>query len=231
MEIFVIRHGETMWNREHRLQGRTDIPLNDAGLAGARIASEALRHIHFDHVFSSPLARAYKTAEIICQYRKDLTIETCDDIKEISFGIGEGLNLSDDNTNDKETLKNLQKIRDWFHDPDTSKPLPGGESVPQIKARLQHFIDTQILPNEDKYHKVLIASHGGIVRGIEAIVKNLDDSDFWKGPIVPNCGALVLSLNNGHLKINRTVDLINKDEASDGLAEFHDVEDDTDIDN
>jgi len=231
MEIFVVRHGETMWNREHRLQGCTDIPLNDAGLAGARIAAEALHHIHFDHVYSSPLARAYKTAEIICQGRKDLTIESCEDIKEISFGVGEGLNLSADPEADKDTQKKLQKIRDWFQNPDTSKPLPGGESVSQIKARLQHFIDTEIYTNEDKYRKILITSHGGIVRGFEAIVKGLDDADFWKGPIVPNCGALVLSLKDGKLEIKRTLDLINKIEASEGLTEYHDDEDDADPDN
>ena len=55
MEIYMIRHGETMWNQQHRLQGRKDIPLNDVGLAGARIAAEALKDIHFDRVFSSPL--------------------------------------------------------------------------------------------------------------------------------------------------------------------------------
>ncbi len=221
MEIFVVRHGETMWNAEHRLQGCTDIPLNDAGLAGARIASEALRHIHFDHVFSSPLIRAYKTAEIICQNRKDLTIDVCEDIKEISFGICEGLNLSSDSDSDRDSQKKLKLIKDWFLNPDTAKTLPGGESVSEIKSRLNHFLAVNIYPNESTYRKILITSHGGIVRGLEAIVRNLDDSDFWKGPIVPNCGALVLSLKDGKLTIKRTIDLINKEEASEGLAEYH----------
>lgn len=221
MEIFVVRHGETMWNAEHRLQGCTDIPLNDAGLAGARIASEALRHIHFDHVYSSPLIRAYKTAEIICQNRKQLSIEICEDIKEISFGICEGLSLDYDYDSNKDTQSKLNMIKAWFQNPDSAKPLPGGESVSEIKERLNHFLDANIYPNEDRFHKILITTHGGIVRGLEAIVKNLDDSDFWKGPIIQNCGAMVLSLKDGKLLMKRSIDLINKEEASEGLAEYH----------
>ena len=63
--IYVVRHGQTDWNIEHRIQGHQDIPLNDKGVEEANFLKDELSDIDFDLVFSSPLKRAYKTAEII----------------------------------------------------------------------------------------------------------------------------------------------------------------------
>ena len=65
MEIYIVRHGETVWNKKKLLQGRTDIELSDKGRELARITGENLRDTHFDMVFSSPLKRAYETASLI----------------------------------------------------------------------------------------------------------------------------------------------------------------------
>ena len=70
MVIYVIRHGETDWNTKHWLQGTTDIPLNRNGIEVAEITSEALKGIPFDVIFSSPLKRAYQTAEIMKRERQ-----------------------------------------------------------------------------------------------------------------------------------------------------------------
>lgn len=65
MRIFLIRHGETDWNRQGRFQGREDIPLNETGMEQARLCGEALKGEHFAAVITSPLRRARKTGEII----------------------------------------------------------------------------------------------------------------------------------------------------------------------
>ncbi|MGD6802815.1 histidine phosphatase family protein [Rossellomorea aquimaris] len=62
--IYVIRHGETDWNREGRLQGRNGVPLNSRGLDQAKELNSVLRNINFDYVYSSPQGRAVQTAEI-----------------------------------------------------------------------------------------------------------------------------------------------------------------------
>ena len=63
--LYIVRHGETDWNREHRIQGHIDIPLNDQGKLDAANAKEKLKDVKFDVVFSSPLSRAIETAKII----------------------------------------------------------------------------------------------------------------------------------------------------------------------
>ena len=133
MKIYFIRHGETQWNRMHKLQGRSDIPLNDAGLAGARIASRALLDVPFDLALSSPLARAYKTAEIIAEPH-GLTPHRVDLLKEMSFGTFEGTELETENP-DPSLEEKRQALRHWFEHPSGTVRLPEGENVRDVKDR------------------------------------------------------------------------------------------------
>lgn len=68
-EIYIVRHGETDWNRQGRLQGQEDIPLNGTGRAQAQACGKALAGVGFCRIFTSPLSRARETAEIIAQYQ------------------------------------------------------------------------------------------------------------------------------------------------------------------
>ena len=90
MMLYIVRHGETDWNREHKVQGRTDIPLNDYGRRLARETAEGMKDIPIDLCFTSPLLRAKETAQIILEGRN---VPLCDEerIQEISFGRYEGL--------------------------------------------------------------------------------------------------------------------------------------------
>ena len=81
MEVYIIRHGKTDWNKECRFQGAKDIPLNEEGREAARKLGERLKDVHFDAVFSSPLSRAYETACIVAN-----SAEKCNLLTEISFG-------------------------------------------------------------------------------------------------------------------------------------------------
>ncbi|MDE5966403.1 MAG: histidine phosphatase family protein, partial [Lachnospiraceae bacterium] len=89
MEIYIVRHGETLWNRDKKLQGSTDIELSDYGRYLAIETGKNLSHVHFDRVFSSPLKRAYETACLIRPQQKNEII-TDDRIRELNFGIYEG---------------------------------------------------------------------------------------------------------------------------------------------
>ena len=92
MMMYIVRHGETDWNRMRRVQGHTDIALNDYGRLLARETAEGMKGIHLDLCYTSPLSRARETAQIILGDRQ---IPVYDDprIEEISFGRYEGLKI------------------------------------------------------------------------------------------------------------------------------------------
>ena len=73
--LYILRHGKTDWNAAHKLQGKTDIPLNEEGINMAHDAAKECRDIHFDVCYSSPLIRAKQTAEIVLEGR-DIPIIT-----------------------------------------------------------------------------------------------------------------------------------------------------------
>ena len=85
-----MRHGRTDWNQQRRIQGRTDIPLNDEGREMARKAAEEYKDVHFDVCYCSPLIRAKETAQLLLEGR-NVPIIFDDRLKEMSFGIYEGV--------------------------------------------------------------------------------------------------------------------------------------------
>ena len=104
MKIYLIRHGETSWNTLGRLQGRTDIELNENGIRLAKITGEKLKDVHFDLAIASPLKRAYETAGLVLGDR-NIPILTDERIEEISFGEWEGLCCR------RENYQTLQQVR------------------------------------------------------------------------------------------------------------------------
>ena len=90
MKLYMVRHGETDWNKAKKVQGRADIPLNAYGRELAEKTAEGLRGIPFDLAYTSPLSRAKETAQIVLQGRKTPLIEE-PRIQEICFGDYEGI--------------------------------------------------------------------------------------------------------------------------------------------
>jgi probable phosphoglycerate mutase len=91
--ICIIRHGETDWNLEKRIQGHTDIPLNDTGRAQALAMAFAAAHQHFHAIYSSDLQRAWETAEALA-LREDHQVKTLPQLRERHFGIFQGLTVA-----------------------------------------------------------------------------------------------------------------------------------------
>lgn len=88
--LYIMRHGRTDWNVRQKLQGRTDIPLNDEGRAMAEKAREEYRETPLDLCYCSPLSRAEETARIVLTGR-DIPIIRDDRLREMSFGAFEGI--------------------------------------------------------------------------------------------------------------------------------------------
>lgn len=196
MDIYIIRHGETDWNKAGRVQGQTDIELNAYGIELAELTAAALEQegVRFDRVYTSPLKRAVRTAEILC--RKSSVKPIVDSrITEISFGEAEGVTFRELASNPE--YKN-QLLR--FKAPEQFKATNGAESFETVFARTQDFLTNELLPLENKAQKVLVSCHGGIARSLLMNITNLPLSQYWEIK-EPNCAVNLVRLQDGKFSV------------------------------
>ena len=152
--LFVFRHGETDWNREGRLQGHTDTPLNATGLAQARALAEKLLPHRLDAVVSSDLSRALTTAQIVAQTLGiPLFIEP--GLREVNVGAAEGLLWAEAKTRFGEGLTER-----WYSDGDVA--FPGGETG--IATRQRGLAGLRRFAALHHYRRVGVSTHGAMVR-------------------------------------------------------------------
>ena len=195
MNIYIARHGETIWNKSRLLQGSRDIELCDDGRAIAYERAKQIADVDFDIVYSSPLKRAYETACIL-RGDRDIPIIKDDRLREVNFGINEGkctLELKKDKNS---------PIYKFFEDPGNYQPPEGGESLHDVCKRTKEFMEEIIEPQKDKLSNVLIAGHGAMNKGIMCHVLNHPIKEYWSGGLQKNCGIIIVKLDeNGYEKI------------------------------
>jgi broad specificity phosphatase PhoE len=152
--LFLFRHGETDWNREGKLQGHTDTPLNATGLAQAQALAERLRPHRLDAVMSSDLARAWTTARIVAE-GLGVPLISEPGLREANIGEAEGLYWPEVKNRFGETLTER-----WFTDDDAA--FPGGETGLETRSRglaaLRRFVAAQ------PYRRIGVSTHGAMVR-------------------------------------------------------------------
>jgi len=195
MKIYMIRHGETDWNTKRLLQGATDIPLNENGLALARETSEKLKDVPFDLVFSSPLSRAYKTAEIM-RGSRDIPIFTDHRIQEICFGAFEGFCCGKEGYNIPDPNFPL-----FFSNPELFVPGEGGETIQQLCERTTAFLKEITEKEEYQDKTILVSTHGAAMRGLLSSLQITDLKDFWHGGVHKNCAITILEVVDGTIRI------------------------------
>ena len=136
MKIYMIRHGQTDWNKTGKLQGQTDIPLNEAGRALAVKAGHALRDVPFTRVISSPLSRAVETAKLVLAAAgRVLPVEKDPRIEEISFGDLEGAVMKG-----TELSPEAEEFQAFFDAPEKYRPARNGETLEQLLKRTGDFL-------------------------------------------------------------------------------------------
>lgn len=181
--LYIMRHGKTDWNEKHKLQGRTDIPLNGDGREMAEKARAEYADVHFDVCYCSPLKRARETAEILLKGR-DVPVIADDRLVEMSFGIYEGV----------ENCFNIPDcpIRKLFMEPEKYvEPVEGGESFEQLFARTGEFLDEVVRPQLKQGKDILIVGHGAMNSSIVCQVRGLPIEKFWSAGI-ENCKLMRL---------------------------------------
>ncbi len=169
--LYIMRHGRTDWNGLHKLQGRTDIPLNNEGRRMAEKAGEECREIPLDLCYCSPLARARETAKIVLQGR-GIPIIPDGRLKEMCFGEYEG--VTDYFTNPALPISTL------FQKPEAYKASVGGaETFDELFARTGAFLKEVIDPLMRQGKNVLIVGHGVMNISIISQIRHLPIEQFW----------------------------------------------------
>ncbi len=141
-ELVLIRHGETEWSKSGQHTGRTDLPLTDLGRSEARAIAATVSEIDFAHAFSSPLQRAWETAELV-----GLTPERDDDLLEWDYGDFEGITTA-------ETRETVEGWSVWTHE------ITGGESVDDVGRRADSAIERMARLDGT----VAVVAHGHFLR-------------------------------------------------------------------
>ena len=152
--IIAIRHGETAWNVDARIQGHLDIPLNDIGLWQAERAGAALAGETLHTIYSSDLARAHTTAQAVAATTgAPLVLDS--GLRERCFGSFEGRTFHEIEVEQPE-----QALRWRKRDPDFV-PDGGGESLAMLKSRIQHTVDR--LAAQHLGQQIALVAHGGVM--------------------------------------------------------------------
>jgi probable phosphoglycerate mutase len=181
--LYIMRHGQTDWNVKYKIQGRTDIPLNEEGRAMAVAAREEYADINFDICYSSPLIRARETAELVLSGR-DVPIITDDRLMEMSFGIYEGYEKCFQTPDCPVNI--IFKAPEQY----TTK-FEGAESFEELFARTGDFIKEIVNPGLAEGKDILIVGHGAMNLSIVCQIKGIPIENFWSTEI-KNCKLMRL---------------------------------------
>lgn len=174
--VYMVRHGETDWNRAHRMQGWSDIPLNERGREQAAFAAKALALVPLDVIYTSPLKRAEKTAEII-RGERNIPLFAEKGFIEINLGKWDG-----------HTPEEMDALYPGQYDIWRSTPgdvhIDGGETFAKVQERAWKAFLSMV--DKEKGKHILLVSHMGCLSTILFKIAGYPLNDLWKHPI-GNC--------------------------------------------
>lgn len=201
--IYLVRHGQTAWNKEEIFRGRTDIPLDETGFKQAELAGKYFKGMVIQGIYSSPLSRAWQTAEGIARV-KSLNVQSLEGLIDMSFGNWEGHALQEIERIDPETY------RQWREEPHLVR-LPGGETLDDVRFRAMASLKEVIEKHPGE--TLALVSHRVVNKVLICGILGLDNSHFWQiaqdttaiNLIQYKRGRYILSLMNEtcHLKALR----------------------------
>lgn len=171
MKIFLVRHGQTNWNIENRLQGCVDIPLNKKGIEQAKILAENIKTLKVDKIISSPLSRALDTAKIINE-KLQVSLITNEALIERSFGVLEGVKGND---YDIDLFWNVEKNYKY-------KDI---EPIQEFLKRIYKYLNK--LVDENPNSNILLVTHNGVNIATNCYFKGLPKDKNLLGIKLDNC--------------------------------------------
>lgn len=192
MKIYIVRHGQTLWNEQMRMQGWGDSDLTELGTKQAKLLGKALSTIKFDKVISSPLGRTLATTKHILGDR-DLDVILDEDFKEMGFGCWEGIKPSILQEEYPEQQDNL-----WNH---AHKYVPiDGESFQEVHSRIVRGLH-RILDTDKENHteqKILLVTHGMVLQILLMHIKGMSFENLWDRPVVDPSSLTIIQADKNH---------------------------------
>ncbi len=177
--ICLIRHGETDWNQQRRIQGVTDIPLNDTGRGQADAVAAYLAQEEWDHLYSSPLERAVQTAEIVGDRAGIKKIIRDSRLQERCFGEAEGVEIH------------------IYREEMDRNAIAGLEPWEAVTARGFEALEEMVLLHPDS--SILAVSHGGLIRSVLKLI-GADEIELDTDPL-RNASMNLLCYQNGRWRV------------------------------
>lgn len=168
--LYLIRHGETEWNKSMRRQGHTDVPLNEKGREQARLLSRRLAHVPLAAFYASDLRRAFETALILAEPHGK-TVNPLPALREINFGAWEGL------TTEEIKEKYHDEILQWWTNPLQTR-IPQGENLAEVVDRVMNAV--RDICRRHQGQQVAVVAHGGTIRSIVGTVLGIDLNEYWR---------------------------------------------------
>lgn len=183
--IYLVRHGQTAWNRARIFRGRRDVRLNEHGRREADCAAQALRDVPFARLYSSPLSRARETAEIIARGR-DVPITTDEAFTDLDYG--EWTEYWDIEA--RRRFKELYRL--WEESPHMVR-FPGGESLDEARIRAAGRLHQ--ISKAHAQETIGLVSHRVILKLLLCEAKGLPTAAFWEVRL--DTGAISVVEHNG----------------------------------
>lgn len=207
MKLILVRHGETTWNAEGRIQGHLDPKLSALGIRQARLVADALAEEPVSAIYSSDLRRALRTAEVIAE-RHDIPIRTTPLLREANLGRWQG------HTRAELEVLYPEELAAYRQNPAENRPS-GAERLEDVIERARRFIaDVQLDFPEGT---LIVATHGGLIRGALCCVLNVG-RELYRKVKLDNAGITIIGYSAGEephvYAINETCHLQTLDEST-----------------
>ena len=191
MELHLIRHGETNWNKERRAQGQSESHLTDLGIQQAKELGQRIEHLDFDRIYCSSSLRTRQTAEHAFPESKT-EINYLDELREIFLGPWEGQLYEDLAETEPESHRHFWEQPHLFQ-------VNGAESFFELQQRAIDTvaeIEATYQANSTSNRKVVIVSHGALIKSYLCHVEGRSMDQLWAPPRMHNCAHSIVAFSS-----------------------------------
>ncbi len=184
MELHLIRHGQTNWNEERRVQGQSESQLTELGIQQAKTVGEKIRGLSFDKLYCSSSRRTRETADHAFAHHAQ-KVTYLDSLREIFLGPWEGRLYDEIEEEDPDSF------RHFWHEPHAFNVL-GAETFYEMQERAMTTI--REIASHSSGQRVAIISHGALIKSVLAHVEQLPMEELWKPPLMHNCAHNIIEM-------------------------------------